>query len=80
MAKYLEEVMDLPMSVNELTSIPHILKGLNINASEVSYDACDAQHLMHCYQLALDFGVPTAQRALALYQSESSESSTISKS
>ncbi len=45
-------------------------KGLNITA--LSLDSCDAQELMHCYQLALDFGVPTARRALALYQSRSS--------
>lgn len=43
--------------------------GLNITA--LSLDSCDAQELMHCYQLALDFGVPTARRALALYQSRS---------
>ncbi len=43
--------------------------GLNITA--MSLESCDAQELMHCYQLALDFGVPTARRALALYQSKS---------
>ncbi len=43
--------------------------GLNISA--LSLESCDAQELMHCYQLALDFGVPTARRALALYQSRS---------
>ena len=44
-------------------------KSLNIEA--LSLDSCGAQELMHCYQLALDFGVPTARRALALYQSRS---------
>lgn len=51
--------------------------GLNISA--LSLESCDAQELMHCYQLALDFGVPTARRALALYQSRSSIRSTIHK-
>ncbi len=45
-------------------------KGRNITT--LSLDSCDAQELMHCYQLALEFGVPTARRALALYQSRSS--------
>jgi hypothetical protein len=44
--------------------------GLNITA--LSLESCDAQELMHCYQLALEFGVPTARRALALYQSRAS--------
>lgn len=40
-----------------------------INISALSLENCDAQHLVHCYQLALNFGVPTARRAIALYQS-----------
>ena len=40
----------------------------SINISALSLDSSDAQQLMHCYQLALNFGVPTARRALAMYQ------------
>ncbi|MFK8067100.1 MAG: hypothetical protein AB8D52_02550 [Gammaproteobacteria bacterium] len=39
------------------------------NISALSLDHCGSQELIHCYQLALDFGVPTARRALAIYQS-----------
>lgn len=39
-----------------------------INISALSLDSSDAQQLMHCYQLALNYGVPTARRALAMYQ------------
>ncbi len=40
----------------------------SINISALSLNSSDAQQLMHCYQLALDYGVPTARRALAMYQ------------
>lgn len=42
-----------------------------MNVSAFSLDRCDSQELIHCYKLALDFGVPTARRALAMYQSKS---------
>ncbi len=42
-----------------------------IKLSAASFESCDANELMHCYQIAIDFGVPTAQRALAMYQSKS---------
>jgi len=50
----------------------HFLAESKINNSTLSLDSCDAGELMHCYQLAIEFGVPTARRALELYQSRSS--------
>jgi len=39
-----------------------------LNLGTFSLENCDAQELMHCYQLALDFGIPAAKRALAQYR------------
>ena len=53
--------------------------GIGMNISALSLDNCGAEELMHCYHLALEFGVPTARRALALYQSRSTRGLTIRK-
>lgn len=44
-----------------------------MNVSAFSLDRCDSQELIHCYKLAIEFGVPTARRALAMYQSDKNQ-------
>lgn len=84
MSKYPEELAELAAgsksNLTELDSIKMVLAGLDLNVSESSFDSCEPQHLLHCYQLALDFGVPTAQRALAMYLSELTDTQVITKS
>ena len=58
-------------STNDLQILAQASMDNGMNISALSFESCDTQELMHCYQLALDFGVPTARRALALYQSRS---------
>lgn len=74
-----------PSEIPELSStsssqaLDHSIMDSGMNISALSLENCGAEELMHCYHLALEFGVPTARRALALYQSRSSRGLTIRK-